>query len=315
MVRAILELCRISNLPTVWTNVIAAWVIGAGRFEWKPELIWLLLGASLVYCAGMILNDTCDVVWDRERRPERPIPSGRISLGLAWGLGFGGLAVGSFAMVFLGGANVVLTGLLVAAILLYDVYHKPWAGSVVVMGACRTLLYAAAGSAIMKENNPWAEGRILAAGLIMGFYIIGLSLVARHEGSPKKPAKIWLWIGLVGLFCPLFVELLDVAVLHSNPFVNTLHELFFVVARRLKRLVSDPLHWAFWAVFTGLVGYTMRLMRTPPPSNIGNAVGWLLAGIPLVDALAILSANWGLAITFVALVPLLRLWQRWVAAT
>ena len=37
-------------------------------------------GASvLIYAAGLIQNDYCDVLEDREHRPERPIPSGRVS--------------------------------------------------------------------------------------------------------------------------------------------------------------------------------------------------------------------------------------------
>ncbi len=48
---------------------------------------------------------------------------------------------------------------------------------------------------------------------------------------------------------------------------------------------------------------------------IGRAVGWLLAGIAIVDALAIASVSVSLALGFVVIAPLLRLWQRWVAAT
>jgi 4-hydroxybenzoate polyprenyltransferase len=44
-------------------------------------------------------------------------------------------------------------------------------------------------------------------------------------------------------------------------------------------------------------------------------VGWLLAGIPIVDALAVATVSIRVAVGFVMLAPLLRLWQRWVAAT
>jgi len=74
MLRALLELSRVlSNLPTVWTNVLAAWIIASGaNWQWNPALGWLLLGASLIYSAGMILNDACDVAWDREHRRRTP---------------------------------------------------------------------------------------------------------------------------------------------------------------------------------------------------------------------------------------------------
>jgi hypothetical protein len=63
-----------------------------------------------------------------------------------------------------------------------------------------------------------------------------------------------------------------------------------------------------------LVAYATNAMRQGGPA-IGKSVGLLLAGIPLVDALAISSISAPLAFGFLALVPCLRLWQRWVAAT
>jgi hypothetical protein len=45
-------------------------------------------------------------------------------------------------------------------------------------------------------------------------------------------------------------------------------------------------------------------------------VGWLLAGIPLVDALALHpSAPLSIILALTALPPLLKLWQKAVAAT
>src|SRR5262245_42928808 len=96
MLRPWLELARVSNLPTVWTNVIAAWLLAGGAWEFRP-LAWLLAGGSLVYTGGMFLNDAADAKWDRANRPERPIPTGRISPAQAWTAGIGFLAAG-FAM-------------------------------------------------------------------------------------------------------------------------------------------------------------------------------------------------------------------------
>ena len=96
MLRPWLELARVSNLPTVWTNVLAGWLLGFGRWEWQP-LAWLLVGGSLMYTAGMILNDAADVRWDRENRKERPIPNGSVSLASAWSVGLAMLLGGAAA--------------------------------------------------------------------------------------------------------------------------------------------------------------------------------------------------------------------------
>ena len=101
--RGWLILSRGSNLPTVWSNVIAGWLLAQGlRLPplgtdfWKQppdspawgSLLLLLLGVSLTYVGGMILNDAFDAAVDARERPSRPIPSGRISRRSAFAAGF-----------------------------------------------------------------------------------------------------------------------------------------------------------------------------------------------------------------------------------
>ena len=105
-VRAWLILTRGSNLPTVWSNLFAGWLLGyvyADRFPWGPflltSLLGLLIGVSLIYVGGMILNDAFDARWDAERRSTRPIPAGLIAVGEALRAGWGALALGFPAIV------------------------------------------------------------------------------------------------------------------------------------------------------------------------------------------------------------------------
>ena len=294
MLRAWLELARISNLPTVWTNVAAGWLLMGGG--WDARLGWLLLAGSLLYTGGMILNDAADVKFDREHRRERPIPSGRVRFDVAWIVGllmlWAGLRV---AVSWGGGANVWTVAALVVAILFYDLYHKPWSGAVWVMGACRTLLVLMAASALgdpaAGDGDP-AEGAVLRHALALGAYIVGLTLVARAESAP----------GGVSLLARIFARMLLLA--------PALMALAAAVAAptRLVPMVGLVLLFLVWTEGC------LRLIRRGGPA-IGRAVGWLLAGIPLVDALAVGQVSLPLAAGFVALAPLLRLWQRWIAAT
>src|SRR3569832_2162174 len=57
--RTWLVLSRASNLPTVWTNV-AAGLSAAGALEWRASTMRLASAASLMYVAGMFLNDFAD---------------------------------------------------------------------------------------------------------------------------------------------------------------------------------------------------------------------------------------------------------------
>jgi 4-hydroxybenzoate polyprenyltransferase len=300
MLRALLELSRVSNLPTVWTNVLAAWIIASGGdWKWAPSLGWLLLGASLVYSAGMVLNDACDATWDRNHRPERPIPSGKIGLRTVWITGLTWMLGGAALMVFAGGASGVFTSLLVAAIVAYDAYHKPWAGSVVVMGACRTLLYLAAGSAassaagarVLAQSAQSGAQQVALGGLVLGVYVVGLTLLARSEATGKAtPASRRI------LSCLLL----------SPALVSILAYLDVPLDQRSSLIVLP--------FFVSAVAYALVQMKRGG-KHIGDAVGWLLASIPLVDALMVANLSLVTALAFTALPPFLRLWQRWVAAT
>ena len=309
MLRAILELCRISNLPTVWTNVTAAWVFIAMGDLWHLELLWLLIGASLVYCAGMILNDACDATWDRDNRPERPIPSGRISLRTAWALGIGGLLGGYALMVLAGGAGPGITAALVGAIVLYDVYHKPWAGSVIVMGLCRSLLFVVAGFAaenLVNRPDDLLTNMMLLAGLAEGAYVVALTLTARAEGQrsvmgQKVLAMLLLMLPVVWAVLEGVIILWAIMEDDGHPGVE--FSLLAVVG------FFVPV-----AAFIGWTCHALYQMRKGGPA-IGQAVGLLLAGIPLVDAMVISAQIPALALGFCCLPPLLRYWQRWVAAT
>lgn len=305
-----LHLARISNLPTAWTNVTAAWVLAGGAL-FDARLAWLLLAGSLTYTGGMILNDAADVKFDREHRKERPIPSGQVSARAAW--------VVSCSMLFAGGtialgygANPQITGLLLGAIVFYDLFHKQWAGSVIVMGACRLLLYLVAASAVAPFQFASQKGALtffgaewryetafLPAGpllvlpyaLALGCYVVGVTVAARLEHKNDT--------------MPLPAAMLAFALLYTPA---------IVCAMRFSSVGGSPLQIVVLGAFALLVAYATQLMRKGGPA-IGKAVGWLLAGIVIVDALAVSSVSAPLALGFAALTPLLRLWQRWVAAT
>src|SRR5258707_241274 len=98
--RTFLVLGRASNLPTVWSNCLSGWLLADGG----PITRFLLLcaGTTFLYIGGMFLNDAFDVEFDRQHRPERPIPSGAASLRavLRWGLCW--LLAGVVSLSFLG---------------------------------------------------------------------------------------------------------------------------------------------------------------------------------------------------------------------
>ena len=54
-----LKLGRVSNLPTVWTNVLAGTILGGGDAG-GARTVLVALAMSMFYIGGMYLNDYCD---------------------------------------------------------------------------------------------------------------------------------------------------------------------------------------------------------------------------------------------------------------
>jgi len=178
-----LALCRISNLPTVWTNVLAAGLLASGQFM-PASFLLLALALSCFYLAGMSLNDLCDVEDDRLRRPSRPLPAGRVSLKnarlLTLVLFVSGMGLLAAAPHLRGlGAGI----LLLIAIVAYDFHHKRNPFSVLLMAACRFLVFVVVAFALTGQLSPW----VLLAGSAQFIYVIAISLVARHENSRASP--------------------------------------------------------------------------------------------------------------------------------
>ena len=74
-----LRLARISNTPTVVTDVVAGAVL-ADVSARASTIAVVAVAAALFYTAGMIANDVFDLEVDRGSRPERPLPSGLVSV-------------------------------------------------------------------------------------------------------------------------------------------------------------------------------------------------------------------------------------------
>jgi 4-hydroxybenzoate polyprenyltransferase len=181
LMKSLLALCRVSNLPTVWMNVLSAAVLAAqatGAPTDPAMVIALAMSMSAFYCGGMSLNDLCDRHWDAVHQPFRPIPTGRISVARASSVtvmlflsGFALLMVAPHSAA-LGAASVLL-----GVIALYDRFHKAYRASILLMAAARLMVFVVTAMAVGGKvaNTVW-----LAGGLQFG-YTLFVTVVARYE--------------------------------------------------------------------------------------------------------------------------------------
>ena len=279
--RTLLILGRVSNLPTVWSNCLAGWLLaGAGVDD---AFALLCLGATAIYLGGMYLNDAFDEQFDQQHRPERPVPSGAIRVEAVWGWGFAWLGVGLACLFLFGKVTMILALLLVLSVLVYDAVHKIFAFSPVLMAACRFFLVLTAASI----PGGSVDGLAAWSGLVLGCYIVGLSAIARRETGS----------GALGYWPCLFL---------AAP---------VVLAHIVNRGEN---HWRATLLSGLLVLWMVRCLRFSlwaPQRNIGRTVAGLLAGIPLVDWLAVWDGDLRVGLGFAALFGLSLMFQRFVPAT
>lgn len=287
--RTLLVLGRVSNLPTVWTNVLVGWFLSGGGIA--TELGWILAAVSLVYVAGMTLNDAFDAHWDRQHAPARPIPSGKIGTGAVWAVGALEMAAGVALWLWKSSTHPALVAGLVAAILLYNWLHKRWAGSVLVMGLCRALVYIGAGSAVAAHTAQiQVPGTLylLAVGVVL--YIAGLTLAARSEHLAASPG-LWLLPRLMLSLPVLFPPIAH----HTAP--------------------PHPLNFALVVVGVIAVAAWVHLVRRTLARQVPKGIALAIAGIALFDAAVVAFADWRAAVAALACFALALALQRVVPAT
>ena len=252
-----LRLGRVSNLPTVWTNVLAGAVLSGG--DWRSWHLGLVLVAmSLFYVAGMYLNDYFDRTIDARERPERPIPSGAISARTAAAIGFGLLGGGFVVIAAMETTATAIAALLAAAIVSYDLHHKGDPFAPVVMGACRALVYVATAAAL-AGNVPIF---VVLFSVAIAAYVAGLTYAARQE-SLDKIGNLW---PLALLATPMAVA---IGALYQGPDAIAIYLLLTA-----------------WTVAS-----VCLLAGRSGAGSVSRAVGWLIAGISLCDAAILASVN------------------------
>jgi len=285
--KTLLELGRVSNLPTVVSNVACGAVL-AGRAPSPLPIALTALAGALFYVGGMVLNDAFDAEIDARERPERPIPSGRVTRGAVFRLGYALLAFGLALLVVLAAAGTTPSGFALplagfgtaAAVVAYDRFHKGIAWSPVVMGLCRAGLYVMGALAVSEGLSP----RVGFGAAVLLFYVVGLTHIARFETSSSVGKA---WVAMV-LFAPLGLAL------------------------------SLGRHAALWACATLFVAWTLRgiALSRKGGRSIGLAVVSLIAGVSLVDAmLAAATGSLTTAVLALGAWGLTLVLQRWVRGT
>jgi 4-hydroxybenzoate polyprenyltransferase len=319
-----LELLRLPNIFTAMADVAMgfffvqpAWAWDANREHLLPGGWWVLAmlvaASSLLYAAGVVLNDIFDLDEDRIERPDRPLPSGRVSLPAAQRLAgemlLAGLALAVCVTVILwrvriaagAGSWVALrpaavATLLALAIVLYDAVLKRTPLGPPAMGACR-MLNVLLGMSVSRAA--WGAGPWLVAAAI-GVYVTGLTWFARDDAGRSDRRK---------LAAAAAVMAAGVALLAWLPRWTD---------QILPAIHLEPGGWYLLIALLGSIigARCLWAIAEPEPQRVRVAVGQAIASLVFLDAAACYASCgpvWA-ALVLLLLIPTTLL-GRWIAGT
>ncbi|PRY01729.1 SCO3242 family prenyltransferase [Allonocardiopsis opalescens] len=288
--RDLAELVRLPAVLTVPGDTLA----GAAAAGWSGgRRAWLLpVASTFLYWAGMALNDYADRELDAKERPERPIPSGRVSPGTALGLAAGLTGAGvAAAGLGAGRAGLRVAVPLAATVWAYDLVAKNTPLGPAAMAATRGLdvLLGAA-------HRPRAAA---LPALAVAVHTAGVTTLSRGEVHGGSPAT-----GRAALAGTIASALLA-AIPARRPDRTR--------AAVLPSLAAGALA-GYYAATVG--GAQAAAAATPDAATVRAATGTGVRGlIPLQAALLARSGAVGPACALVAAAPVARAASKAVSPT
>jgi 4-hydroxybenzoate polyprenyltransferase len=274
------DLVRLVRAPAALSvpGDVVAGAAAAGSL--RPRTAGLAAASVCLYWAGMAANDWADRETDAAERPERPIPSGRVSPAQAAAVAGGLTAAGIALAAVAGGRRALAVAVpLAGAVWAYDLGAKKTPAGLAVMAACRGLdvLLGASGGRLR---------RALPAALTVAAHTYTVTALSRREvtgGDRRLPAAT-----LAG-----------------------------TAAVALAAGTSSPVTGALAAWYAAGYGRAQaRAVAEPSASRMRAAVGAGITGLPpLQGALAARAGATAAGVAVAAIAPLARGLARKVSPT
>lgn len=246
-----------------------------------PDLALLLLSTFGLYGGGVVFNDVFDADLDRVERPERPIPSGRVSVREGATLGIFLLLIGIIAAFMVHTTSGILAITVAVLAVVYDAYSKHFnLLGPLNMGLCRggNLLL---GVSVIPAMVP----TLWFLAIIPIIYIAAITTISQGEvhGGNTTKLRIGLLMYMAVFIC---IALLPLAI-------------------SFRIMLSIPFLLLFaYLIFPPLI----KAIQEPAPQLIGKSVKAGVLSLIVMDA-AISSGfvGWFYGLLILILLPL-SLW-------
>lgn len=291
--KAFLSLVRIPTVFSSMSNAYAGWFIAGGR-GLTPQLGAGAAAAALFIMAGMALNDIADAEVDAQERPDRPIPSGAVTLGTAWGLSLAMMAAGLGLLAWANPLAFACGLALCGMIFTYNFSVKGGPFGPAAMGLCRALnLLTGMCLAWATVPSTLPLPAVMALVSLWG-YIALVTFLARDEVGGNTKARAFRFLAGLGIWFAAWAAA-------ALTWYKTQH-LLALAWLALAMALRTPLR---------------TLAGDPSPKHTGKMVGMMLRCVPLVDVVAMLAngAPWPYAVAGVLWILPAWLVARWFYST
>ena len=253
----------VTSVADVLAGVAISGVLTSADVNARYLVPVLLLSAATVglYGGGVVFNDVFDAALDQVERPERPIPSGLISLREAGFLGSLLLTAGIVLAAFCNPVSGILAFCIAACALIYNKFgkHQLMLGPL-NMGLCRGLNLLLGISIIPSAVSAW-----YGLAIVPVVYIASITMISRGEVHGGSRATLYMACFLYSLVIGFI--------------------LYFSFLKGMQLYALAFLLPFTWMIFRPL----LKAIREPVGRNIGKAVK---AG---VLALILMNAAWAAA--------------------
>ena len=257
MIKSYFQLVRFPGIFTAFSNVLLGFFIYSEFIVDWFNLFPLLTASGFLFLAGMTLNDYFDYNIDKNERPDRPLPSGKISRKAALYLGIALFVAANISASFVGFQAAIISVIMTILILAYDIKLK----SIKIIGILNLssirFLNVILGSSIVLFNF-----EIIWISIPIAIFVAGISILAKTENSiyPRK-AKI------TNLVLVLFT-ISYVAVLTHD---------------------KGSIHWLILGMFVVVNYLPWMVIKEKSSKTTQKIVTIQLLSIPILDAILVMA--------------------------
>lgn len=180
-----LVLVRLPNLFTLPSNILVGMAtVSSLAFTLTSFTQFLLLVtiSVLLYCVGIVLNDLYDFEIDKKERPNRPLPSGKISRRSAIVLVAIFLTVALILSLQVSFSTLVISSILFSVIFGYDKYLKNTHAGPFTIASARVMNILLGTSVSLTSVDSYSQIVTLTFILIITFvYVTLIGFISRYE--------------------------------------------------------------------------------------------------------------------------------------